>query len=122
MPDNMTHLTTRVPQQVIEALDDLAKQRRMQTGDDVRRADLVREALETMVRVGADDAGSVGDQHGFGVMVMDAVEKLANEADRQGVEDAQDMAMTLGVTAEKDPRKERIRAFVSKLHGTLQSV
>ncbi|MGR4068280.1 hypothetical protein [Billgrantia sp. C5P2] len=124
------HLPVRVPAIVIEQLDDLAKQRRMQTGEMTTRADLVREALEKLT-AGDDnqqanrqlDFQALGDhEYDFGTIVLNALEGLANEAERQGIEDAQDLALTLGVTAEKDSRTERLRAFVKKLHGTLQSV
>lgn len=130
MTDTMVHLTTRVQSQIIEALDELAKQRRMQTGEDVRRADLVREALEKLTAGDADqqvnrqsDFQALGDdEYDFGTIVLNALEELADEAERQGIEDAQDLALTLGVTAEQDSRTERLRAFVKKLHGTLHSV
>ncbi|RCV90486.1 hypothetical protein [Billgrantia montanilacus] len=131
MTENMVHLTTRVRRQLIEALDDLAKQRRMQTGAVVRRADLIREALERLTAGDADrqvsrqsdfQALGDGDECDFGTIVLDALEQLADEAERRGIEDVQDMALTLAPTAERDPRTARLRAFVSKLHGTLHSV
>lgn len=121
MTDSMVHLTSRVPQRLPDALEEMAKQRRKQTGEKVTRADLVREALENMVAGGStDDLNLAGRE--FGALVLDTLEQLADEAERQGIEDAQDMALTLGVTAEKDSRTERLRAFVKKLHGTLRSV
>lgn len=52
MTENMVHLTARVPGRLLADLDALAKQRRMATGEDVRRADLVREALERYAKDG----------------------------------------------------------------------
>lgn len=50
MPDNMSHLSVRVPQATRDALDELARKQRMATGDDVRLADVVRAALEEYVK------------------------------------------------------------------------
>lgn len=123
MTETMALLTNRVPRQLIEALDDMAEQRRRQTGAVVRRADLVREALEAMVAGGsAADTYQPLAQDDFPALVLDTLEQLANEAERQGIEDAQDMALTLAPVAERDPRTERLRAFVKILHGNLHSV
>jgi hypothetical protein len=49
MPNDLVHLTCRIPAEVRERLDDIAKQRRMETGENVTVADLVREALGEFV-------------------------------------------------------------------------
>lgn len=131
MTDSMVHLTSRVPGDIISRLEELAKERRKQTGENVSRADLVREALEKLTSGDAgqqvnrqSDFQALGDddEYDFGTIVLNALEELADEAERQGIEDAQDMALTIAPAAEQDPRTERLRAFVEKLHGTLQSV
>ncbi|CAM4017379.1 hypothetical protein VRRI112168_10805 [Vreelandella rituensis] len=50
MPDNMSHLSVRVPQSTRDALDELARKRRMESGEDVRLADMVRAALDEYVK------------------------------------------------------------------------
>lgn len=124
MPDNMIHLTTRVPAQLLADLDALAKQRRMNTGDDVRRADLVREALENMAKGGAAaDQPPTGDD--YGALVLDTLAELANEADRRGLLDeptGQDIGMAIWPAAGNDPRLARLQAFTSKIHGALRAV
>ncbi len=47
---DMTHISVRIPTQTREALDDIARQRRMQSGEEVRLADLVRAALDEYVK------------------------------------------------------------------------
>lgn len=49
MTDQMTHISARIPQELRQQLDEIARQRRMDTGDDVRLADLVRDALKEYV-------------------------------------------------------------------------
>lgn len=46
----LTHLSVRIPLQTREALDDIARKRRMTTGEEIRLAELVREALDEYVR------------------------------------------------------------------------
>lgn len=46
---DMTHISVRVPTQTREALDDIARKRRMTTGEEIRLADLVRAALAEYV-------------------------------------------------------------------------
>lgn len=117
MAEQTATINARIPAKARDALEQIARERRMTTGDDVRLADLVREALDTYLN---NPVTARSDE--FGTLVLDTLELLADEAERQGVEDAQDMAITLAPTAEQDPRTERLRAFVKKLHGTLQSV
>jgi len=128
MTETMVHLTSRVPRDLLDKLEALAVERRKQTGRNVSRADLVREALEALA-----DGGSAADMgqplthseearwETFGAIVLDALADLEEQADFCGVIDAQDMAMTLAVAAEQDPRTPALRKFVSKLHGALNS-
>jgi len=43
-------VAARVDKRVSDALEEIARQRRQKTGDDVRKADVIREALEECVR------------------------------------------------------------------------
>jgi|AntDeeMinimDraft_6_1070357.scaffolds.fasta_scaffold25925_1 hypothetical protein len=126
MTETMQHLTTRVPVYMLDALDEQAKQRRMQTGGNVSRADLVREAIDSMVKGDMAAAPAVvddDDPHDYGAIVLSALEELADEADRQGIEDdPQGFGMAIWPTAEGDPRLERLLAIASKIHGVLRAV
>ncbi|GAA1179928.1 hypothetical protein GCM10009578_021630 [Streptomyces rhizosphaericus] len=127
MTENMVHLTSRVPRDLLDKLEELAKQRRMQTGESISRADLVREALEALADGGAPTPAGPGmddpDPYDFGVMVMDALEELADEAERQGIEDdPQCFGMAIWPAAKDDPRLERLLAIASKVHGALRAV
>ena len=46
---DMVHISCRIPPELREKLDELARERRKATGDDVRLADLIRAALEEYV-------------------------------------------------------------------------
>ncbi len=48
--NDMTHISVRIPTQTREALDEIARQRRKQSGEEVRLADLVRAALDDYVK------------------------------------------------------------------------
>ena len=48
MSDRVT-VATRVDKRVSDALDEIARQRRQATGADVRKADMIRQALEEFV-------------------------------------------------------------------------
>lgn len=43
------NIAARVDKRVSDALEEIARQRRMTTGADVRKADVIREALEEFV-------------------------------------------------------------------------
>lgn len=45
MPE-LVHISARIEIETRQKLDELAKKRRMKTGEDVRLADLIREALQ----------------------------------------------------------------------------
>ena len=125
MAETMKHLTTRVPAHLLDALDEQAKQRRMSTGENVSRADLVREALEGMTSVDTSHAPVMDndDPHDFGALVLNALEELANEAERQGIEDdPQTFGMAIWPTATKDTRLDRLTDIASKIHGALRGV
>lgn len=49
MAKKLDHLSVRVPTETREALDEIARKRRMMAGEEVRLADLVREALDDYV-------------------------------------------------------------------------
>lgn len=49
MADDMTHISVRIPLLTKQQLDCIVRQRRMMTGDDVRLADIVREALREYI-------------------------------------------------------------------------
>lgn len=42
-------LSARVDKSLSDALDEIARQRRLATGEDLRKADIIREALEAYV-------------------------------------------------------------------------
>lgn len=44
------HITVRVPQQTRDALDDMARRHRRETGEDIRLAEQVRQALDEYVK------------------------------------------------------------------------
>ncbi len=48
--NDMTHISVRIPTQTREALDDMARKRRMDTGEEIRLADLVRDALDEYIK------------------------------------------------------------------------
>ncbi|WP_163650745.1 hypothetical protein [Modicisalibacter sp. 'Wilcox'] len=125
MTDTMSHLTTRVPKRLIADLDGLARQRRMTTGDSVSRADLVREALENMTSGKSAQGDLLTDGDDFGALVLDMLERLADEAERRHLLDdstGQDFGMAIWPAAEGDDRLARLRAFTSKLHAALRDV
>lgn len=43
-------VSARIDKRVSDALDEIARQRRMSTGEELRKADVIREALEEYVR------------------------------------------------------------------------
>lgn len=122
MKDSMTHLSTRVPTKLIEALDERAKERRMQTGENVNRADVVREALENMV-YGRGTAESPKPSEDFGEMLLDALEVLADEAESRGLlNDPTDFGLAVFPVAIKDARTKRLLEFTSQVYGALRAV
>ncbi|WP_162900022.1 hypothetical protein [Halomonas sp. JS92-SW72] len=48
-------VAARVDKPVIDALEEIARHRRQSTGEDLRKADLIREALEEYVRTHLPD-------------------------------------------------------------------
>lgn len=44
-----TQISARVDKSLSDALDEIARQRRLSTGEDLRKADVIREALEEFV-------------------------------------------------------------------------
>lgn len=44
------NIAARVDKRISDALDEIARQRRQASGDDLRKADLIREALEDFVK------------------------------------------------------------------------
>lgn len=48
--DRMTHISVRIPKRTREALDEIARRHRRETGEDIRLADLVRAALDEYVK------------------------------------------------------------------------
>lgn len=63
------------------------------------------------------------DPHDFGALVLDALEELADEAKRQGIEDdLQSFGIAIWPTAKGDPRLESLLAIASKLHAALRDM
>lgn len=125
MPTEKKVITARLSASIVDQLDEMARERRVSSGGEiVRRADLVREAVESLLEGGQTESPNHGDDpHDFGAIVLDALEELANEAERQGIEDdPQGFGMAIWPTAENDPRLERLQAIASKLHGALRAV
>jgi metal-responsive CopG/Arc/MetJ family transcriptional regulator len=50
MPENLVHISARIRQETRDDLDEMVRKRRMKAGEDVRRADLIRTALEEYVK------------------------------------------------------------------------
>lgn len=140
MKDSMTHLSTRVPTKLIEALDECAKERRMQTGENVNRADVVREALENMVTGKGEVRPEPGtpetqlplltqsincpDEREAMRLALDAISQLARDAQQRGllIDPPQDMGMTVWSACDGRKDLHLITDYVSKLHGALRAL
>ena len=129
MTDTMAHLTTRVPQRLIDDLSELAKQRRMQTGEDVRRADLVREALESMVK-GESGQGQPSllaqalncpDDDKSIRLALEVIVLLAQDAAQRGLltNPAQELGKVVFAACKDQQDSDLLTNYVSKLHGAL---
>lgn len=52
------NIAARVDKRISDALEEIARERRQATGDDLRKADIIREALEEYVRKTAPNKAS----------------------------------------------------------------
>lgn len=52
------NIAARVDKRISDALEEIARERRQATGDDLRKADIIREALEEYVRKAAPNKAS----------------------------------------------------------------
>lgn len=126
MTENRRHLTARVPADLVDQLDALAKQRRQATGDVIRRADLVREAIEELVsgdgRAPAPTPSAPADTADeFGAVAMARLLELAELAEREGLmDDPQGFGMAVWPSAIGHPQLDRLRAIASKLNAALK--
>jgi hypothetical protein len=125
MTENRRHLTARVPADLVDQLDDLAKQRRQATGDVIRRADLVREAIEGLVSgdgrapAPTPDAPDAADE--FGAEAVARLLELADLAEREGLmDDPQGFGMAVWPSAIGHPHLDRLRAIADKLSAALR--
>lgn len=126
MTENRRHLTARVPADLVDQLDDLARQRRQATGDVIRRADLVREAIEGLVsgdgRAPAptpDAPADTADE--FGAVAVARLLELADLAEREGlIDDPQGFGMEVWPVAIGHPHLDRLRAIADKLSAALR--
>lgn len=142
MTKNMVHLTSRVPQELIDKVEALAKQRRMQTGENASRADLVREALEALVVTNAKpkqkksvsapkgelsllaQALNCPDEHEAMRLALDVISQLAHDAQQRGLlaDPPQDMGMAVWNACDGRKDLHLITDYVSKLHGALRAL
>ena|SRR5690554_4218849 len=149
MKESMVHLTARVPAELLAALDDLARQRRKQTGGEVRRADLVREALERMIQPGSDQAlldprpgrlkyepaqlpapslldqsTNFPDERESVRLALEIIAQLANDAAQRGLLTGppQDLGMAVWAACDQRQDLELLTDFASKLYGALRAV
>lgn len=142
MTENMTHLTSRVPRELIGKLDETAKQRRIKTGENVSRAELVREALEALVVSDAKpkqaksvqapkgepsllaQALNCPDEREAMRLALDVVSQLAHDAQQRGLltDPPQDMGMAVWSACEGRKDIHVIDDYVSKLHGALRAL
>lgn len=118
MPTQSSTVNARIPASMREALEEVARKRRMKTGDAVRIADLVREAIGSYLDAGAPKPP---EEKEFGTQVLDAMEQLAEEAHRLGLEDSQGFGMAIWQEADGDPRLEELRPFVNRLNEALKA-
>lgn len=142
MTKSMVHLTSRVPRDLIDKLEEMAKQRRMTTGENASRADLVREALETMVKGDAKpqrrktvqapktepsllaQAMNCPDEREAMGLALDVISQLAHDAQQRGLltEVPQDMGMAVWNACNGRKDLHLINDYVSKLHGALRAL
>ena len=118
MPAQSSTVNARIPASMREALEEVARKRRMETGDAVRIADLVREAIGSYLEAGAPKPP---EEKAFGAQVLDAMEQLVKEARRLELEDSQDFGMAVWREADGDPRLEELRPFVNRLNEALKA-
>lgn len=140
MAENMVHLTSRVPQGLIDKLEEMAKQRRMKTGSKASRADLVREALESFADTKPKkekivqapkaepsllaQALNCPDEREAMRLALDVISQLAHDAQQRGLLADPPQDMGLAVWNACDGRKDLhlITDYVSKLHGALRAL
>ena len=118
MPAQSSTVNARIPASMREALEEVARKRRMETGDAVRIAELVREAIGSYLEAGAPKPP---EEKAFGAQVLDAMEQLVKEARRLELEDSQDFGMAVWREADGDPRLEELRPFVNRLNEALKA-
>ena len=136
----MQHMTTRVPSELIDRVDALARQRRMQTGDNVNRADIVREALENL-SAGRGQApkakpkrtpelsllGKVADtqdEHEAMRLALDVIAALAQDAHQRGWLDGipQDMGMDVWEACKGRTDNQLLTDYIGRLNGALKAL
>lgn len=120
MPGQSSTINARIPASMRDELEEVARKRRMETGDAVRIADLVREALGSYLESGAPQPPEAKEQ-AFGARVLDALEGLAKEARRLKLDDSQEFGMEIWREADGDPRLEELRPFVNRLNEALKA-
>lgn len=115
-------INARVAEPMREALEAVVRERRMKTGDDVRLADIVREALSSYLDDPANTRTTrdVGAE-AFGTHVLNALEGLEEEARHLGLEDSQDFGMAIWKTATDDPRLDDLLCFSNRLNEALKA-
>lgn len=117
MTESTRHLTTRVPVPLIEQLDEMAHKRRKASGLIVHRADLVREAVERLIRDEIERDRI--EETDYGCVMLDVLEGLSSLTSEKGLDDAQEMVAAIRSTAEQDPRLNHLRAFARRLSDAL---
>jgi len=144
MTDSMRHLTSRVPGELVEKLDELARQRRKETGNNISRADLVREALENIsagrtqapqakLKAKAkpqaapsllDKALNCPDEREAMRLALDVISLLANDAAQRGHLSgcAQDMGMAVWSACEGREDNQLLTDYVGRLNGALKAL
>ncbi|WP_075882076.1 hypothetical protein [Vreelandella massiliensis] len=122
MADHNSTINARIPTQMRDALEAIARERRMETGDAIRLADLVREALALYLSKAPTDSPEPApiSNEAFGTHVLDALEELEKEARRLGLEDSQELGMAVWRTATDDPRLEALRPFINRLNEAIK--
>lgn len=113
-------VNARIPASMRNELEEVARKRRMATGDAVRIADLVREAIASYLESGAPQPSEAKEQ-AFGAQVLDALEGLAEEARRLKLDDSQEFGMEVWKEVDGDPRLEELRPFVNRLNEALKA-
>lgn len=113
-------VNARIPASMRNELEEVARKRRMATGDAVRITDLVREAIASYLESGAPQPSEAKEQ-AFGTQVLDALEELAEEAQRLKLDDSQEFGMEIWREVDGDPRLEELRPFVNRLNEALKA-